>query len=719
MSSSRKETILLLVLLSSMIISFLPTGILTPVASVGPIGSRQLNVGATANGTLNSYNPSDYYSLTLVPGYYNITVRPTPTLRSQLNIARWDRGTSGPATTTVTAIYFAYPSGTVSPAVGVKASIVLTVIPPYYDYSITVSALSSTSGGYNITVTKVSDFQPLTSLPATFSQTLKQGYQALCKFNVTGPYIYNFTLTWKASSNQIRAFAYQIGDTPQMSIVRQGVTNSVKAYGVFYPFPAYPVPTYVAVMGNTISSQNETFTLTISSFSSRGTISVNGNSTVDTITAGTSQYYALTLPLGYYYNFLLAAPAATDVNLYIHSPQTGNPGLGNTKGTLESNIGGAGVSESITNIVMFEGYAFGKVNERIQYKTAFGYGTAGYPISPYRVILEVECTSGTGGTYSLTATSTKFDTYTPGTTGNLVLNASVNQQKYYALNESIGNVCYWNSTWMLKTTIGGGNQVGLQTSVFMAAPENTYQQLVPLHTAIMATQGFISTQQVVDFMWNTYGAISLASEHDGSSVSRTAAMDIVTFRSGTRYIGFVASETSGAGIPISVDNSTFTISFRADAAPATPLSTSTPVIDSVSASSVKTYSMDLEAGHIYKISLRSGSINPSMFVIDQNGMIATDGKIQLSSPVVITEPQADNEYGFLVEVGASARYYLMVFPQYSTEGSYSVSLQDVSFAPLVGNAALFIGSIAIAAVVMLFLGYYLGTKNVFSKKRGR
>ncbi len=711
MSMSRRKTIILLVLLSSVILVYLPTGTPTPVGATGPIGNRQLTVGEIANGTLdNLYNPSDYYSISLQPGYYNITVRPTSTLRSQLTIGRWDRGTSGPSTSTVTTS-FAYPSGSVSPAVGVKASIVLTVIPPYFDYTILVSRLSATSGAYNITVTKVSDFQPLTTLPGNFSQTLKQGYQAICKFDVTGPYIYNFTLTWKASSNQIRAYAYQIGDLPQMSVIRTGVTNSVKAYGVFYPFPAYPVPTYVVVVGTTISSQNETFTLAISSFSSRGSININGSSTTDTITAGTSHYYSLPLPVGYYYDFLLAAPAATDVNLYIHSPQTGNLGSGNTKGTLESDNGGAGVSESITNIVMFEGYAIAKVSGRVQFKTAFGYGSAGYPISPYRVILEVECTSGTGGTYSLTATDTKFDTYTPGTTGSLVLNASVNEQKYYALSESIGNVYYWNATWNLKTSIGGGNRVGIYANLFIPAPESTVSQLSALHTAIMATKGFLSTQQIVNLMWNTYGAANLVSATYTSNVNRSTAGDVPSFRSGTRYIGFVAAELTAGGVPISVDKSNFTISFRADVVPPTPLSTSTPVSDSVSTSSVRTYSMDLEGGHTYKIAVLSGSITPGMIVIDSGGMIAADGTLQLTSPVVVTEPQANNEYGFLVEPAAGGRYYLLMYPL-SGEGSYIVSLQDLT--PIVGNAALFVGGIAIA-VAVTGIAVFLIAKKKYGK----
>jgi hypothetical protein len=496
-----------------------------------------------------------------------------------------------------------------------------------------------------------------------------------------------------------------------MSVVRASVTNSVKAYGIFYPFPVYPVPTYVVVVGNSIASQNETFTLTISNFSSRGSININGSSTTDTITAGRSYYYALSLPLGYYYNFLLAAPAATDVNLYIHSPQTGNPGYLLTKGTLESNVGGAGVSESITNVVMFEQYAFAKVAGRFQFKTNFGGPLVGMAVSPYRVILEVECTSGTGGTFSLTATDTKFDTYTPGTTGSLVLNASMNEQKYYALDESIANVYYWNATWKLKTSIGGANQVGLQASLFMPAPENIFQQLSTLHTAIMATKGFISTQQVVDLMWNTYGAVNLVSTTYPSDVNGSAAVDLMSFRSGTRYIGFAAAEVNGAGAPISVDKSNFTISFRADAISPTSLSTSTPISDSVSASSVRTYSMDLQGGHTYKVTVLSGSITPSMYVIDSNGMIATDGKIQLGSPVVITEPQASNEYGFLVEPATTARYYLIIFPQSSTEGNYVVSLQDIWVEPLIGNPVLFVGSIAIAAVVMGVVGFLFGKKK--------
>jgi hypothetical protein len=45
--------------------------------------------------------------------------------------------------------------------------------------------------------------------------------------------------------------------------------------------------------------------------------------------------------------------------------------------------------------------------------------------------------------------------------------------------------------------------------------------------------------------------------------------------------------------------------------------------------------------------------------------------------------------------------------------------QEVSFAPPVGNAAPFIGSIAIAAVVMLIAGYILRTKNVLARKMHR
>jgi hypothetical protein len=226
----------------------------------------------------------------------------------------------------------------------------------------------------------------------------------------------------------------------------------------------------------------------------------------------------------------------------------------------------------------------------------------------------------------------------------------------------------------------------------------------------MATNGFVPAQQIVNLMWETYGAANLASTTYAANVNGTNAADWACFKDGTRYIGFAVAEVTAGGVPTSVDNSSFNISFTANEIPSKSLGTSASVSDSISTNSFRTYSMNLIAGHTYEVTVLSGSIAPSMVVIDQNGMIVTDGTIQTISPVVVTEPQANNEYVFLVDPATTGTYYLIVSTT-TTEGNYIVSLQDTWGEPLVGNALVFVGSIAIAAVVGVVLGFFIGKRK--------